>query len=154
MFPISEVKGIGPATAAALNDHGISSAEQLAQAKIEDLINVSGIGEPRAKLLISAAVEALLSFQKEATSPPLPSADQKAKKDTKKKSKENKTKNKKKAVKKPKTEKPKAKTEKPKAKAKKSKKGDDKKAKVKKDKSKPKSKSKSKPKSKSKSKSK
>jgi len=55
MASISEVKGIGPATAKALAAKGFKTAEKLAKAGTADVIVVSGIGDARANALIAAA---------------------------------------------------------------------------------------------------
>ena len=56
---IVSVKGIGPSTAAVLAKHGFKSAEELADASVEQLGQVPGFGAARAKITITAA-EALI----------------------------------------------------------------------------------------------
>ncbi len=61
MLTIYDVKGIGPTTGTGLTDKGITTAEQLANSDVADLLAVPGIGEARAALLIAAAKDALSS---------------------------------------------------------------------------------------------
>jgi transcription termination factor NusA len=53
--PLTNVKGIGPATANALADAGITTAEKLAATSVEKLTAVPGFGELRAKVVIAQA---------------------------------------------------------------------------------------------------
>ena len=55
MHPLADLKGVGPALANALSKHGISTAEQIASASVEEITAVPGIGPARARMLISAA---------------------------------------------------------------------------------------------------
>lgn len=57
--PLTAVSGIGPAAAGLLEKHGIASAEQLAQATVEELTKVPGFGTSRATTVIAAARAAL-----------------------------------------------------------------------------------------------
>lgn len=54
-----EVKGIGPATADTLAEHGIKSAEELAATKLGSVMAIPGFSEIRAGRVIAAAQEAL-----------------------------------------------------------------------------------------------
>jgi len=56
---LTEVKGIGPSTAGALSEHGISSAEDLAQATVEAIAAVPGFSQARAVSMKKAAEELL-----------------------------------------------------------------------------------------------
>ena len=93
MAQLTGLKGVGPALASALAEHGITSAEKLAAATAQDLTAVPGIGQARARMLIAAA-GALV--QSEAP-PPTASGSKKpkAKKDPGKKGKSGKKKKKK-----------------------------------------------------------
>jgi len=57
--PVTDVKGIGPATALLLQEQGISSAEDLAVATVAMLTTISGFSEIRARQTIAAANAAL-----------------------------------------------------------------------------------------------
>ena len=59
---ITNVKGIGPATAAKLQEQGIRSAEDLAVTTIDKLTGISGFSDTRAKQAIAAAKEATASM--------------------------------------------------------------------------------------------
>ena len=52
---ITDISGIGNATARVLKTHGIASVEAVAQASIEQLVAVPGIGEGRAAALRESA---------------------------------------------------------------------------------------------------
>jgi len=52
-----KVSGVGVSMADALFEKGLYSAEELANAEIEDLIQVRGIGEEKAKQIVSSAQE-------------------------------------------------------------------------------------------------
>ena len=52
---ITDISGIGNATARLLKTHGIASVEAVAQASIEQLVAVPGIGESRAAALRESA---------------------------------------------------------------------------------------------------
>lgn len=54
---LTDVKGIGPSAAGALSEHGISSAEDLAQATVEAIAAVRGFSQARAASLKKAAEE-------------------------------------------------------------------------------------------------
>lgn len=60
MLTVFDVKGVGPTTGTGLSEKGITTAEQLAQAEVADLLSVPGIGEARAKVLIAAAKASLV----------------------------------------------------------------------------------------------
>jgi len=53
--PLTSVSGIGPAAAALLAGHGITSVEQLAASVVEDLLKVPGFGPVRAATTLRAA---------------------------------------------------------------------------------------------------
>ncbi len=53
--PLTSVNGIGPAAAAVLEAHGLTSAEQLAASVVEDLVRVPGFGPVRAATTLRAA---------------------------------------------------------------------------------------------------
>ncbi len=55
MHGLADLKGVGPALADALFKSGISSADQIAKASVEELTAVPGIGPARARMLIVAA---------------------------------------------------------------------------------------------------
>jgi len=57
MKTLTDVQGIGDATAKVLMDHGIRSAKALAKADIAKLIDLPGFGEKRAQAVIRAAME-------------------------------------------------------------------------------------------------
>lgn len=52
---ITDISGIGNATARLLKTHGIASVEAVAQASIEQLVAVPGVGERRAAALRESA---------------------------------------------------------------------------------------------------
>ncbi len=52
-----QIPGVGPSMADALFEKGLYSAEELANAAIEDLIEVRGIGEDKANLIVAGAQE-------------------------------------------------------------------------------------------------
>jgi N utilization substance protein A len=52
-----QISGVGAAMADALFEKGLYSAEELANAEIEDLVDVRGIGEEKAKQVIAKAQE-------------------------------------------------------------------------------------------------
>lgn len=54
--PITDIPGIGPATAEALVAGGFASAESIATSEIADLSSVPGFGPVRAARLIAAAI--------------------------------------------------------------------------------------------------
>ncbi|MFH1984416.1 MAG: helix-hairpin-helix domain-containing protein [Pseudomonadota bacterium] len=56
---ILQVKGVGPATAEKLSAAGFASAEDLAAATIDQVSAVPGLGESRAKQIISDACQQL-----------------------------------------------------------------------------------------------
>ena len=56
---LEEVKGLGPSRIEALKEAGISDAKALAEAELEELSNVEGVGEATAKKLQEAAKKAL-----------------------------------------------------------------------------------------------
>ena len=56
---ITDVSGIGDATAQLLKTHGIDSAEAVARASIEQLVAVPGIGPGRAAALRQSAIRLL-----------------------------------------------------------------------------------------------
>jgi hypothetical protein len=51
---LTKVSGIGPATAKLLKQHGIATAESLAQVSLETLISVPGFSETRAGAILEA----------------------------------------------------------------------------------------------------
>ncbi len=68
MTQLTDIRGIGPALAHALSEHGISTPEALAAAKPADLLVVRTIGPARAKALIAAA-KAAISTSPQAAKP-------------------------------------------------------------------------------------
>jgi len=56
---ITDISGIGDATAQRLKAHGIDSVEAVAQASIEQLVAVPGIGADRAAALRQSAIRLL-----------------------------------------------------------------------------------------------
>ncbi|MCG6899118.1 MAG: helix-hairpin-helix domain-containing protein [Gammaproteobacteria bacterium] len=56
---ITDIPGIGPAAAAALGEHKITSVARLAGASVETISAVPGFSEARATRVISAAAELL-----------------------------------------------------------------------------------------------
>lgn len=55
--PITNIPGIGPATAKALATNGFTSAEDIASAKVNALCAVQGFGPVRAQATIAAAAQ-------------------------------------------------------------------------------------------------
>ena len=66
---ITDISGIGDATAQLLKTHGIDSVEAVAQASIEQLAVVPGIGEDRAAALQGSARRLLPEAGGEAQTP-------------------------------------------------------------------------------------
>ena len=56
---IIDIPGIGPAAAAALDEHGITSLADLANASVETITTVPGFSEARAVRVLAAATELL-----------------------------------------------------------------------------------------------
>ena len=56
---ITDIAGIGPATAATLNEHRIRSLSSLANASVERIAAIPGFSESRASRVIAAAGELL-----------------------------------------------------------------------------------------------
>ncbi len=56
---ITDISGIGPAAAAALDEHGIKTLASLARASVEKISAVPGFSEARAARVIAAASELL-----------------------------------------------------------------------------------------------
>lgn len=90
---ILDVKGIGPATAKVLAEHGFQSAQQLARTEVAQLAAVPGFSETRAAQVIAAAKSldqevkaAVAEMPKEESKP------EKGKKEKKDKSKDKKSK--------------------------------------------------------------
>lgn len=54
---VTNVAGIGPSTAALLTEHGIESAEALANSPLERLLSIPGFGPARAQSVLAAAAE-------------------------------------------------------------------------------------------------
>ena len=55
MLKLDELKGVGPALVSACAEKGYRSVEDVAEAAVDELASVSGVGEIRAKELISSA---------------------------------------------------------------------------------------------------
>ena len=55
MTDLTNVSGIGPATAKLLSAHGIATAEDLARAPLDKLVSVPGFGESRAAAIRESA---------------------------------------------------------------------------------------------------
>lgn len=81
--PLTSVKGIGPATAAILQEHGISSAEALAAASRATLVAVPGFSDIRAGQA-QAAAQAALQPQPATSNAAAPLAEQPPETKTKK----------------------------------------------------------------------
>lgn len=59
MPELSDLRGIGPVTAAVLAEHGLGSVSKLARAGIDALTAVPGFGAARARAVLDAAREAV-----------------------------------------------------------------------------------------------
>ena len=59
MAELHEIKGVGPATAARLAEHGLTSTKKLAKADLDAIVAVPGFGPVRAALVRDAARAAL-----------------------------------------------------------------------------------------------
>ena len=59
MAELHEIKGVGPATAARLAEHGLTSTKKLAKADLDAIVAVPGFGPVRAAAVRSAARAAL-----------------------------------------------------------------------------------------------
>ena len=59
VISIVDVAGVGPSTAALLAEHGISSAESLAETPHDRLVSIPGVGAVRARRLSEAAARAV-----------------------------------------------------------------------------------------------
>ena len=59
VISIVDVAGVGPSTAALLAEHGISSAESLAETPHDRLVSIPGVGAVRAWRLSEAAARAV-----------------------------------------------------------------------------------------------
>lgn len=53
--PLHDVRGIGPATIATLNEHGIRSAEDLAALEVDTLLSIPGFSSRRAQSTLESA---------------------------------------------------------------------------------------------------
>jgi transcription termination factor NusA len=60
---LTHVRGIGPAAAETIKQHGIVSAEDLASADIADIVEIPGFGESRASEVIAAAKMAVVGSE-------------------------------------------------------------------------------------------
>jgi hypothetical protein len=89
---ITDITGIGPAAAAALGEHGLSSIKELATASVEQVSAVPGFSTARAEKVIAAAAELLATpgTQAAASDKPEKARKEKKKKDKKKKDKKGK----------------------------------------------------------------
>ncbi|MBL8776679.1 MAG: helix-hairpin-helix domain-containing protein [Acidimicrobiales bacterium] len=71
MAELHEIRGVGPATATRLADHGITSVAALAQADLDSVVAVPGFGPVRAAAVQAAALAALdAASAPEGASPP------------------------------------------------------------------------------------
>jgi predicted RecB family nuclease len=103
--PLTEIKGIGAATAGAMEAQGIHNVEDLAAASIEQITRTKGFGDVRAARAKAAAVELLQARRGAAKEPatPAPAAtkekkpEKKHKEDKRKKGKKEEKKDKKKS---------------------------------------------------------
>lgn len=59
MAELQEIRGIGPATAALLGDHGLTSVKKLAKADLDTITGVPGFGPTRARAVQAEARAAL-----------------------------------------------------------------------------------------------
>ncbi|MGB5425267.1 MAG: helix-hairpin-helix domain-containing protein [Gammaproteobacteria bacterium] len=88
---IIDIPGIGPAAAAALDEHGIKTLASLARAPVETITAVPGFSEARAERVILAASELLAASATnqpdDAEADEAAEADSKGKKDKKNKRK-------------------------------------------------------------------
>jgi hypothetical protein len=82
---IIDIRGIGPAAVATLQEHGIKTVKALAGMSVGDLAAVPGFSETRAAGVIAAAVELLPADSKPAKKDKKSKKDKKGKKDKKKK---------------------------------------------------------------------
>jgi len=86
---IEKVPGIGPATAAVLQNHGIHNAEDLAAQRAGDLAAIKGFNSLRAGQVIDAAKQLIAATVSDNPEPVVePDKKDKGKKDKKKKNKE------------------------------------------------------------------
>jgi transcription termination factor NusA len=56
---LTEMGGLGPRTAELLEENGIRSIEDLAEAQVETMVNIPGVGEKSAEALIQRASDFL-----------------------------------------------------------------------------------------------
>ncbi len=89
MTEITEIKGLGPATAKVFAKGGFSTVGDIARATVADLATVPGVGEVRASSLIGAARAMLGDASPSSAGNELDVAAGPAKKASKKKSKKN-----------------------------------------------------------------
>ncbi|HMQ26620.1 MAG TPA: helix-hairpin-helix domain-containing protein, partial [Acidimicrobiales bacterium] len=59
MAELSDLRGIGPASAAVLAEHGLGTVSKLARAGVDALTAVPGFGATRARAVLDAARDAL-----------------------------------------------------------------------------------------------
>ena len=76
--PLTQIPGIGPATAQTLTKSGFGSVEAIARASAGDLAKVQGFGQVRASVVIAAA-QAMMTDAAMAT-PAVAAADKKKRK--------------------------------------------------------------------------
>jgi N utilization substance protein A len=57
--PLTELGGLGPRTAELLGEHGIRSIDDLAEAQVETMVDIPGVGEKSAEALIQRASDFL-----------------------------------------------------------------------------------------------
>ena len=99
MSEVVKIKGVGPVLAAECAKAGFGNVMQIAGAKVSELAVIRGVGELRAKSLISAARSLLGDIAPSKPASPKrtkPKKDKKKKKKSDKKNKNNKAKKKKK----------------------------------------------------------
>ena len=91
--PLTQIPGIGPATAQTLTDSGFGSVEAIARASAGDLAKVQGFGQVRASVVIAAAQALMTGVAR--VNPPADAADKKERKKKRKKDKKKDSKGKK-----------------------------------------------------------
>lgn len=94
MAELHDIRGIGPATATLLADHGLTSVKKLAKADLDAITAVAGFGPVRAAAVRADALAALPTKAPKAKAPKAKAEKQKPPKDPKFKKKSSKAKKK------------------------------------------------------------
>ena len=84
---LTQISGIGPATAGVLESNGFVSVQAIAQAAEAELATVPGFGSARAATIIAAARAVLSPATSSESAPSAPKVDKKKKKKKRKKGK-------------------------------------------------------------------